>query len=174
MILLNRGAVPIYADFFSEPGQFQAQAVALYDDADDALRAGDYKRALNLFQRSIEFYPTPEAYCMLGWTWSFLARLDLAIRFCKKAIGLDPNYGNPYNDIGAYLMEQGKLDEAFIWLKKATRAPRYKYRHYPWYNLGRLYEYRGDVARARDCFLRALAINPDAEFVRKALQKLQD
>ena len=34
-----------------------------------------------------------------------------------------PTFGNPYNDIGAYLIAKGELDEAIEWLEKAkTRA----------------------------------------------------
>ena len=36
---------------------------------------------------------------------------------------MDPDFGNPYNDIGAYLIEMGRLDEAIPWLEKATLRP---------------------------------------------------
>jgi hypothetical protein len=32
---------------------------------------------------------------------------DDAITECHHAIEVDPDFGNPYNDIGAYLIEQG-------------------------------------------------------------------
>ena len=34
-----------------------------------------------------------------------------AIADCHRAIDLDPEYGNPYNDIGAYYLELGQLDD---------------------------------------------------------------
>ena len=52
---------------------------------------------------------------------------------------MDPDFGNPYNDIGAYLIQMGRLDEAIPWLEKATRAPRYEAPHFPRFNLGRAY-----------------------------------
>jgi Tfp pilus assembly protein PilF len=51
-------------------------------------------------------------------------RLDDAIAECHKAIETDPSFGNPYNDIGAYLMQKGKVDEAIPWFLRALDAPR--------------------------------------------------
>src|SRR5678816_2712506 len=53
----------------------------------------------------------------------------------RRPIDVDPTVGNPYNDIGSYLMKQGKLDDAIVWLEKAKSAPRYEPRHYPYLNL---------------------------------------
>ena len=58
----------------------------------------------------------------LGWTYSYQGRLDDAIPECQKAIEVDPEFGNPYNDIGAYLIEQQKHDEAIPWLERALQA----------------------------------------------------
>ena len=40
-----------------------------------------------------------------------MGKLDEAIEECYKAIDRDPDFGNPYNDIGAYLIEKGQLDK---------------------------------------------------------------
>jgi Tfp pilus assembly protein PilF len=86
-------------------------------------------------------------------------RLDDAIEECRRAILVDPDFGNPYNDIGSYLMKQGKLEEAIVWLEKAKLASRYEPRHYPYLNLGRIYlatgrfeEARRELAQARFVF----------------------
>lgn len=86
---------------------------------------GDYERALEFYSRSIVAYPTPEAYTFRGWTYSFLGDYNRAMSECFEAIKLDPEFGNPYNDIGAYLIEQGKWDEAIPWFEKAIEAKRY-------------------------------------------------
>jgi Flp pilus assembly protein TadD len=39
-----------------------------------------------------------------------------AIAECHRAIEIDPDFGNPYNDIGAYLIERGDLRGAIPWL----------------------------------------------------------
>ncbi len=47
--------------------------------------------AVELYKKSIECYPTAEAHTFLGWTYSFMGRLDDAIAECHKAIETDPS-----------------------------------------------------------------------------------
>ena len=54
-------------------------------------------------KRSIEIPPTAEAHTYLGWTYSLQGKLDEATAECLRAIEIDPEFGNPYNDIGVYL-----------------------------------------------------------------------
>jgi len=86
--------------------------------------------------------------------------VERAIAECKRAIEVDPNFANPYNDIGAYLIEQGALDDAVPWLERAKRAPRYEPRHFPYLNLGRLYMAKGDLSQALREFREALKVHP--------------
>lgn len=123
-----------------------------------------YEAAAELYRRSIEVCPTAEAHTFLGWTYSFMGRLDEAIVECRRAIAVDPTFGNPYNDIGSYLMRQGKPEEAIVWLERAKTAPRYEPRHYPYLNLARLYlsiDRFEDAARelAQAQFLHAEVLN---------------
>src|SRR5262249_54375105 len=97
---------------------------------------------------------------------------DRAIDECKEAIRVDPDFGNPYNDIGAYMIELGRLPEALGWLEKATRAPRYDSYCFPWFNMGRVYEKRYQWAKARDCYRRALQENGEYQIACVALKKL--
>lgn len=101
--------------------------------------AGRYDAAVALYRRSIEEEPTAEAHTFLGWTYSFMGRLDDAIEQCHRAIAVDPTFGNPYNDIGSYLITLGRCEEAIGWLEKAKLAPRYEPRHFPYLNLARAY-----------------------------------
>ena len=86
--------------------------------------AGETDAAVELFLKSIAFYPTAEAHTLLGWAYSLKGRFGDAIRECEKAVRIDPEYGNPYNDIGAYLIETGRWKDAIPWLEKATVAAR--------------------------------------------------
>jgi len=85
---------------------------------------GEYQQAIDLYTRSIESFPTAEVYTFRGWTHSFLGVYDCAIAECLEAIKIDPGFGNPYNNIGAYLIEQEKWEEAILWFEKAIAAPR--------------------------------------------------
>src|SRR2546427_8684652 len=115
------------------------RAAHLFGAAYQKQMEGDFQTAIELYKASIAEHPTAEAHTFLGWTYSFLGRLEDAIAECQRAIGVDPEFGNPYNDIGAYLIEMGRHREAIPWLEKATRARRYDAPHYPHLNLGRPY-----------------------------------
>jgi tetratricopeptide (TPR) repeat protein len=148
-------------------------AAKLLRDAQKLQMQGDLDLAITLYRRSIELHPTAEAHTFLGWTYRFQGRLEEAIAECKRAIELDPAYGNPYNDIGACLMEMGRHDEAIPWLEKATRAERYDAYHYAWYNLGRAYVYKEWYKKAQECFEHALDIDEEYEPAVSALKKLK-
>ncbi len=134
---------------------------------------GELDLAEQLYKESIKVVPTAEAYTFLGWTYSFQGRLDEAIAECQKAIYVDPNFGNPYNDIGAYLIQQGKLDEAIPWLEKALQSRRYESYHYPHYNLGRVYVAKEMFNQAMRHFQEALRLQPDYALATEAIRHLK-
>ncbi|MGH7781286.1 MAG: tetratricopeptide repeat protein [Candidatus Binataceae bacterium] len=133
----------------------------------------DLDGAIRLYTKSIEAFPTAEAYTFRGWAYQGMGRLDDAIAECKRAIAVDPSFGNPYNDIGAYLMAKGELDEAIGWLEQAKLAPRYEPRHFPHMNLGRVYEAKGMIARAIEEFEQALKFAPADSTCAAMLQRLR-
>jgi Tfp pilus assembly protein PilF len=126
---------------------------------------GDFQSAIQLYKDSLAEHPTAEAYTFLGWTYSFLGRYDDAIQECENAIKLDPDFGNPYNDIGSYLVHLGKMEEAIPWLEKAKSAARYEPRHFPYINLGRIYMKMGKMEQASREF-------EQASFIQKSLESL--
>ena len=134
---------------------------------------GEYDMAVELYKRSLTLHPTAEAYTFLGWTYHYQGRLDDAITECKKAIQVDPEFGNPYNDIGAYLIEKGEYDEAIPWLERALQSRRYESYHYPHYNLGRVYVYKEQYGKARQHFEKALKLCPDYTVAALALQDVR-
>jgi tetratricopeptide (TPR) repeat protein len=147
-------------------------AAELFQEAYERQMHGDLDEAIQLYKESIGIYPTAEAHTFLGWTYSFQGRLDDAISECKRAIEIDPEFGNPYNDIGAYLIEKELFDEAIPWLDKATSAKRYDAHHYPHYNLGRAYMAKGMMKKAVEEFRMALSIAPDYSLAKDALEDL--
>ena len=78
-----------------------------------------------------------------GWSLSMLRHVEEAVAECRKAIALDPDYGNPYNDIWACLIE-----------------------------LGRVHLAEGNPDAARRSFEQALRHDPDYLPARKALDYL--
>jgi tetratricopeptide (TPR) repeat protein len=134
---------------------------------------GKLDRAIEHYQRSVAVHPTAEAHTFLGWSMSFQGRLDEATAECLRAIEIDPDFGNPYNDIGVYLMQQGKLDEAIIWLGKAKQARRYEPRQFPFMNLGRVYLKQGRWWDALREFEGAVQAAPGDVHAAKALHQLR-
>ena len=76
------------------------QALGLWMQGQKHHLRGDLERAIELYTKSLGLYPTAEAYTFHGWAYSFQGRADEAIEECKKAIAVDPTFGNPYNDMG--------------------------------------------------------------------------
>ena len=149
------------------------RAWEVLQDAYQAQMEGDYDRAVELYQSSLELHPTAEAHTFLGWTYHYQGKVDEAIGECKKAIQIDPEFGNPYNDIGAYLIEKGEYDEALSWLERALQSKRYESYHYPHYNLGRAYMAKELYGKARHHFEQALKLSPDYTLAKEALEKVR-
>jgi Tfp pilus assembly protein PilF len=148
-------------------------ALDLLREAHEYQMGGDFEMAVHLYKRSLELHPTAEAYTFLGWTYHFQGKVEEAIAECKKAIQIDPEFGNPYNDIGAYLLEKGEYDAALPWLERALQSRRYESYHYPHYNLGRAYMAKGLYGNARHHLEQALKVCPDYALAREALEKLR-
>lgn len=149
------------------------EAVELFRRAYEAQQAEAYTEAIELYRRSIETYPTAEAHTFLGWAYSFLERYDEAIDACIAAIRVDPAFGNPYNDIGSYLIAKGDLYNCVRWFKRALAATRYESYAFPHFNLGRVYEQRGHLLRAARHYGLALKQAPDFAQATRALRRLQ-
>ena len=149
------------------------RAQELFEQAYAAQMNGDLDRAVELYRGSLELHPTAEAHTFLGWTYHFQGKVQDAIQECKRAIAVDPDFGNPYNDIGAYLISLNRYDEAISWLERATKAPRYDPRHYPYFNLGRAYLAKGMIKRAKECFQEALRIEPRYREAQHAIENIR-
>jgi len=149
------------------------KALSLWEEGTVRLMIGEVEEAIRLFTRSLELSPTAEAYTFRGWALSFTGRLDEAIEECRKAIATDPGFGNPYNDIGCYLMQKGELDQAVPWFEQAKKTTRYEPRHFPYLNLGRLHAARGDVSQAVLEFEGALKENPNDPIAVRFLEQLR-
>jgi len=149
------------------------KAVDLLREAYKLQMEGALDDAIRCYRESIAFHPTAEAHTFLAWTYSFQGRYDDAIAECKTAIAVDADFGNPYNDIGSYLIKQGKLDEAIPWLESALKAKRYDPRHYPHCNLGQVYWAKGLLGQAAQEFERALEIEPEYAFASAALSAIR-
>ena len=132
----------------------------------------DLEGAIREYQRSIELHPTAEAHTFLGWAYSFQGRIDEAIAECHRAIAVDPTLGNPYNDIGVYLMQKGEMDAAIPWFQRAMGTQRYENPEFPHANLARIWERKGRWGEAVAEYRRALVLRPNYAEAARSLQNL--
>ena len=150
----------------------QRHALECFRQAYEHQVQGCLDEAIAGYQRSLDLHPTAEAYTFLGWAYSYQGRYGEAIQECLRAIDVDPDFGNPYNDIGAYLIELGQLDQAVPWLRKAAAAKRYDSRCFPHFNMGRVFEQTGQWMQAVDSYRSALRANPTYALAARALSRV--
>ncbi len=135
--------------------------------------SGKIQAAISDYRKSIEIFPTAEAHTFLGWALSIDGDYEAAIGECEEAIAVDPDFGNPYNDIGAYLISLERHQEAIPWLEKAKQARRYEARHYPYFNLGRIRELQGDWFQAVKEYETAVELYPQYEMAKESLHRVK-
>lgn len=156
-----------------EEEQTLMRATKLWQDAYRHQMKGELDFAIERYERSIEVHPTAEAHTFLGWTLSFQGRFEEATEECLRAIAIDPEFGNPYNDIGVYLMQQDKLDESIPWFEKAKQARRYEPRQFPFMNVGRVYLRQGRWWEALHEFEGAVQQAPGDRHAAKMLHQVR-
>lgn len=149
------------------------EAMELVGKAYQHQMRGELDKALALYEQSLAVLPTPEAYTFRGWARSYTKDFEGAIEDCHRAIDLDPEFGNPYNDIGAYHLELGEPDDAIPWLRMALKAQRYESYCFPHFNLGRIFEAKGRLEEALNHYRSALAENPGYAPAVRAVERVR-
>src|SRR6188474_1050328 len=160
-----------YEDDTSPIAKYQAKES--FQEAYEAQLAQIFETAIVLYRRSIETFPTAEAHTFLGWVYSFQDRYDDAIEECLEAIRVDETLGNPYNDIGSYLLAKGDAYSSVRWFKRALYAPRYESYAFPHFNLGRTYEARKKYLEAARHYGKALEQQPGFTEAASGLHRMQ-
>jgi Tfp pilus assembly protein PilF len=143
-----------------------------FDRGYEAQMAGRLEEAVDCYRRSLAIQPTAEAHTFLGWALARQGGYEAAIQECHRAIALDPDFGNPYNDIGSYLIATDRDDEAIAWLERAKVAPRYEPRHFPYVNLAGVYARQHKVHEAIHELRQAVAIEPHQPGAHRELHRL--
>lgn len=120
-------------------------------------------------QISRNYVPAEE---LLGTIWLRKKDYVRARQQFVHIVAISPeNYGAHFN-LGILAMREGRSDEAARELQVAARADATSAQ--PHAALGSLYSEQGDLARARDEFRKALALDPRDETSRKTLERLDE
>jgi len=157
----------------SDESFVRKRAIALIGEGRARQRSGDLDQAIELYNKALDVYPSAEAYAHRAWASAQAGRFADAIADCHAAIDTDPSLGNPYNDLGSYLVKLGRSDEAMEWFERAKLAARYETPHFPYMNLARLYALRGQLHRAIEEIEGALQVRPNDPTCCRVLEALR-
>lgn len=132
------------------------------------------ERKLDIAKRQLETALASDnryapAYDMMGvllQTEGSPANLAAADEYFKKAIALDPDFVQAYNNYGVYLSLVGKDREAVQYFQKAGSTLGYESRTKALENLGLIYKKLGDKAAAKEAFIRAVEVNTGSAVAR--------
>lgn len=106
-----------------------------------------------------EWHIRGEALHLLGGTFYARDKFGTAIDLIAEAIRINPTIPSYQTDLGAACFKLGLKDQALKHCKLAVLFdPNFAYGHY---NLGHVYDRRGDAKEARAAYERALALKPD-------------
>lgn len=99
------------------------QAIAFFNQGQDAHEKGDFEAALKLYEKAIELIPDfPEAELQRGTALVSLKRLDDAEKAFRRAIELREGWSLAAANLGSLLVDRKKFDEAEKLLNSAIEA----------------------------------------------------
>ena len=99
----------------------RARAVAVMRDGQAWLREGDVEKARERFLEAVEIAPgIPEAYNGVGVTYRARNDLPQALAWYKKALGIDPDFGDAYYNMACVYALQGERTLALRYLQIAA------------------------------------------------------
>lgn len=134
----------------------------------------NFKDALQTFVEANEVLKTAQSLTLIGWAHSLQGNFSKAKQFCFEAIKHDPDYGNPYNDIGSYLLSEGKIKESFSWFSLAKKAKFYLNREFPYINSAKAHLMMKNYKKALNEFSGALELAPYHKELQKTVNKLKN
>src|SRR3954466_13870603 len=131
----------------------------LEDAAADALKAGNFDAAADLYSKLIKRDATRKnAYTNLGRAEMGRRKFDAAIEAFKKQIELEPYDETAYNNLASVYQELGKSEEAATaYQKQIEISPLDKYAHY---GLGSVYLDQKKYKDAVDELEKAVSLTP--------------
>ena len=145
----------------------------LLDEGCNLVHRGFIDGAYEKFDQSYKLDQSADALTYKGWMLNIKGDPEGALKLCHQAIKLDPEFGNPYNDIGTILVAQKNFNDAIPWFKKAIKAKRYEPRHFPHINLAKIYIEMGESDLALAEYKEALKFDNDNPYLHINIKNLE-
>ncbi len=128
---------------------------------------GDMEEAMELYKQALEVRENTRSLFNLAQVYKATGQFDLAVPMYQRAIALNPNDAQAHAMLGGILLMQGKVDTAYESLVRAEELNKNMPSVY--YNLGLIYEHRGQTKEAQAAFRRVLEIDSGDRQAKKKL-----
>ncbi|MBD3227549.1 MAG: tetratricopeptide repeat protein [Candidatus Lokiarchaeota archaeon] len=122
----------------------------------------DEDQAIKYYKQAIILDPS------YRWSWYNLGNIyrnknnnSKAVECYEKAVEIYPNYGDAWNNMGNAFFDLDNLNKALDAYNKAANIKSYENKNYPIYNMGLIYEQKGNKKEALKYFKKAIAIKND-------------
>lgn len=145
--------------------KLKKQSEAIRNLGEAYLGQNNITAAIKQFLEAEKLYP--DDYLLqddLGMAYAAKKRYSKAIVHFKRAIKLQPDYAPAKNNLGSVYLLTKRWDEAIAVLNQVSDDILYASPHFPLHNTGWAYYNKGDQAKARHYFNRALELEPDFVF----------
>jgi tetratricopeptide (TPR) repeat protein len=128
-----------------------------------ALAANDTGTALKFLTQAEQKEPHDASIqYALGLAYNQRDLLAQAIEHMQTALKLKPDYPEAWNTLGSLYATNGQFDLATAAFEKALNDPFYQTPQEPAYNLGQIYQKRGDNQRALSYYRKAVKLSPQS------------
>ena len=125
------------------------------------LSANDVAQALKFLTQAETREPNnPMVQYYLGLAYDQRGAQPEALAHYQKAVTIKPDYSEASNALGALYARQSKYDLALDCFRKALSNPLYSTPYYAQFNIGRIYEMKGDMDLALQQYRDAVRLFP--------------
>jgi len=143
----------------AEPPPASATAAQLETTGDDLHARKYFADALDYYEAANKKQPSARIMNKIGMMNLLLMRLDSSKKDFERALKMDPNYADAYNNLGAVEYQDHRLKPAIKRYQQAIAInPEFATYHS---NLGTAYMERKQFDKAAAEYARALQIDPD-------------
>jgi tetratricopeptide (TPR) repeat protein len=148
-------------DRSSDPGASRRALQAAFEEGLVAVRANDYRAAIDAFRRALAIDPNQHViWAHLAGAYTSVDSAAQAEGALAKAVQLKPQDGAYRNNYAIALAKSGKLEEAWTQLEEAARIEPANAGHY-FFNLGAILVNSGHAPEAGRAFRRSIEANPE-------------
>ncbi|EPG66578.1 tetratricopeptide repeat protein [Leptospira wolffii] len=135
-------------------------------------KTGDLDRSEFLLKASLEDNDSHETYFFLGLIENQKHNWKKSLYYFYRSVEVNPEYGNPCNEIGILLLRMGRERESVFWLKKSLRCTLNDAPHISLFNLATLYKIWNRPERSLQYLHKAIVIKPDFEEAKRLREEL--